>query len=78
MLLQIHHHLGGKALSLSIRETFKKEREEKLPMEVEVRLVDSILSPRLPMPRPTFLIEKREPDLVRVERIEGLDFEKTA
>jgi hypothetical protein len=43
MLLQIHRHLGGKALA-----------------------------------RPTFLVEKREPDLVRVERLEGLDFEEPA
>jgi hypothetical protein len=78
MFLQIHCHLGGKALSLNIRETFKTEREEKLPAEVKVRLAEGIVGPGLPKTRPTFLIEKREPDLLRVERIERLDFEKPA
>jgi hypothetical protein len=78
MLLQIQGHLGGKALSLNVRETFKTEREEKLTVEAEVRLAESVVAPRLPKARPTFLIEKREPGLVRVERIERLDFEKPA
>jgi hypothetical protein len=78
MLLQIHRHLGGKALSLNIREALKTEREEKLPVEAEVRLAESVVPPRLPKARPTFLIEEREPDLVRVERVERLDFEKSA
>jgi hypothetical protein len=78
MLLQIHRHLGGKALSFNIRETLKTEREEKLTAEDEVRLAESVVAPRLPKARPPVLIEKREPDLVRVERIERLDFEKTA
>jgi hypothetical protein len=78
MLLQLHRHLGGKALSLNIRETFKTEREEKLTGEDEVRLAESVVAPRFPKARPTFLIEKREPDRVRVERIQRLDFEKPA
>jgi hypothetical protein len=78
MLLQIHRHLGGKALSLNIRETFKTEREEKLTAEDEVRLGESVVAPRLPKARPTFLVEERKPDLVRVKRIERLDFEKPA
>ena len=78
MLLQIHRHLGGKALSLNIRETLKTEREEKLTAEDEVRLAECVVAPRLPKARPPVLIEKREPDLERVERIERLDFEKTA
>ena len=41
MLLQIHRHLGGKALSFNIRETFKTEREEKLKGEDEVRLAET-------------------------------------
>ena len=55
MRLQIHRHLGGKALSFNIRETFKTEREEKLKGEDEVRLAESLVAPRLPMARPTFL-----------------------
>ena len=78
MRLQIHRHLGGKALSLNVREAFKTEREEKLTVEAEVGLAESVVAPRLPMARPTFLVEEREPDLVRVERIERLDFEKAA
>jgi hypothetical protein len=41
MRLQIHRHLGGKALSFNIRETFKTEREEKLKGEDEVRLAET-------------------------------------
>jgi hypothetical protein len=78
MLLKIHRHLGGKALSFNIREAFKTEREQKLTGEGEVRLAESVVAPRLLQARPTVLIEKREPDLVRVERIERLDLEKTA
>jgi hypothetical protein len=78
VLLQIHRHLGGKALSLNLREAFETEREEELTVEAEVRLAESVVAPRLPKARPTFLIEKREPDLVRVERIQRLDFEKPA
>jgi len=78
MLLQIHRHLGGQALSFNIRKAFKTEREEKLAGEDEVRLAESIVAPRLPKARPTLLIEKRKPDLLRVERIERLDFEKSA
>jgi hypothetical protein len=59
MLLQIHRHLGGKALSLSIREALKAERAEKLPVEAEVRLAERVVAPRFPKARPTFLIEKR-------------------
>ena len=78
MLLQIHRHLGGNALSFNIRETFNAERKEKLTREDEVRLAERVVAPRLPKARPTFLIEKREPDLVRVERVERFDFEKPA
>jgi hypothetical protein len=78
MLLQIYRHLGDKGLSFNIRETFKAERKEKLTGEDEVRLAESVVAPRLPKARPTFLIEKCEPDLVRVERVERLDFEKPA
>ena len=78
MLLQIHCHLGGKAVSFNIRETFKAERKEKLTGEDEIRLAEGVVAPRLPKARPTVLIEKREPDLVRVEHMERLDFEKTA
>ena len=78
MLLQIHRHLGGKALSFNIRETFKAERKEKLTREDEVRLAESVVAPRLLKARPTFLVEKREPELVRVEGVKGLDFEKPA
>jgi hypothetical protein len=59
VLLQIHRHLGGKALSLSIREALKAERAEKLPVEAEVRLAERVVAPRPPKARPTFLIEKR-------------------
>ena len=59
MLLQIHRHLGGKALSFNIRETFNAERKEKLTREDEVRLAESVVAPRLPKARPTLLIEKR-------------------
>ena len=78
MLLEIQCHLGGKALSLNIREAFETERKEKLSVDDEIRLFESIVSPGLPQARPAFVIEKREPDLVRVERIERLDFEKPA
>jgi hypothetical protein len=78
MLLQIYCHLGGKALSLNIREAFKTEREEKLTVEAEVRLAERVVAPGLPKARPTFLVEEREPDLVRVERIERLNFKKPA
>jgi len=78
MLLQIHRHLGGKALSFNIRETFKAERKEKLTSDDEIRLAESVVAPRLSKARPTVLIEKREPDFVRVERVERLDFEKPA
>jgi hypothetical protein len=57
MVLQIQCHLGGKALSLNIREPFKTEREQKLSVEGEVRLAESVVSPRLPKARPAFLIE---------------------
>ena len=50
---------GGNALSFNIRETFNAERKEKLTREDEVRLAESVVAPRLPKARPTFLIEKR-------------------
>jgi hypothetical protein len=78
MLLQIHRHLGGKTLGLNIRETFKTEREEKLTVKTKVGLAESVVAPRFPEARPTLLVEKGEPDLVRVERIERLDFEEPA
>jgi hypothetical protein len=78
MLLQIRRHLRCKALSLKVWEAFETERQEELSIEAEVRLAEGIVSPGLPNARPTFLIEKREPDLVRVERVERLDFEKPA
>lgn len=76
-LLQIQRHLRCEALGLNIRKAFETEREEKLTNKHEVRLIESVVGPRLPKPGPAFLVEEREPDLVRVERIERLDFKKT-
>jgi hypothetical protein len=60
------------------REALEAERQEDLSIEAEVRLAEGIVSPGLPKARPTLLIEKREPDLLRVERVERLDLEKPA
>jgi hypothetical protein len=78
MLPKIHRHLGSEALSLSVREALETKRQEELSIEAEVRLAEGIVSPGFPKARPTFLIEKREPDLVGVERVERLNFEKPA
>jgi hypothetical protein len=78
MLPKVPRHLGSEALSLNVREALETERQEELSIEAEVRLAEGIVSPGLPKARPTLLIEKREPDLVGVERVERLDFEKPA
>jgi hypothetical protein len=78
MLPKVPRHLGSEALSLNVREALETERQEQLSVEAEARLAESIVSPGLPKARPTFLVEKREPDLVGVERVERLNFEKPA
>lgn len=75
MTPQIGLHLVSEPLRLDYGEPLKAQASKNVSSSIEIGLCHRILPPRNAMSRPTFLIEKREPDLTRIERLEGFDFE---
>jgi hypothetical protein len=75
MTPQVGLHLISEPFGLNLREPLEAQASENVPVRVEVRLPHRVLSPRNAMSRPSFLVEKGQPDLTRVERLEGFDFE---
>jgi hypothetical protein len=75
MTPQVGLHLVSEAFGLYYRESLKAQASKNVSSRVEIGLRHRVLSPRNAMSRPTFLIEERQPDLMRVEGLESFDLE---